>query len=233
MDSSSLRSSCLGFRVPCSRSRCRGSRVSFGARCEAPRQLKEERRRTPPTANASVPVRMVWYLSEAFGIAAAGLRNFQSGLGKSQGQEQEEGDFEVVTREMACDLIRKDYEQSYFVTGKMTTGIYKSDCEFADPFVSFKGLKRFKQNVSNLGAFMKKSTLKIASWDEKEDSLKVGWRFRCVLALPWRPAISASGSTEYFFDDESGKICKHVESWNISPADGVRQLFKPSKAAKS
>ncbi|KAG6545241.1 hypothetical protein Mapa_013354 [Marchantia paleacea] len=38
----------------------------------------------------------------------------------------------------------------------------------------------------------------------------------------------ATGSTEYFFNKDSGKIYKHVESWDISPADGVRQLFKPN-----
>jgi len=50
----------------------------------------------------------------------------------------------------------------------MNMGIYEDDCEFADPFVSFKGLKRFKQNVSNLGSFMEESSLKITDWQEYE-----------------------------------------------------------------
>lgn len=50
----------------------------------------------------------------------------------------------------------------------MNMGIYEADCEFADPFVSFKGLKRFKQNVSNLGSFMEESSLKITDWQEYE-----------------------------------------------------------------
>lgn len=52
--------------------------------------------------------------------------------------------------------------------GNMNMGIYEADCEFADPFVSFKGLKRFKQNVSNLGSFMEESSLKITDWQEYE-----------------------------------------------------------------
>lgn len=52
--------------------------------------------------------------------------------------------------------------------GNMNMGIYEPDCEFADPFVSFKGLKRFKQNVSNLGSFMEESSLKITDWQEYE-----------------------------------------------------------------
>lgn len=54
------------------------------------------------------------------------------------------------------------------LAGNMNMGIYDADCEFADPFVSFKGLKRFKQNVSNLGSFMEESSLKITDWQEYE-----------------------------------------------------------------
>lgn len=31
---------------------------------------------------------------------------------------------------------------------------YAPDCEFSDPFVAFKGTKRFQQNVGNLGGLM-------------------------------------------------------------------------------
>lgn len=47
-------------------------------------------------------------------------------------------------------------------------GLYTEDCEFADPFVSFKGRRRFKQNVSNLGSFMEEVNLKIVDWKEEE-----------------------------------------------------------------
>jgi protein associated with RNAse G/E len=47
-------------------------------------------------------------------------------------------------------------------------GIYEADFEFAYHFVSFKGLKIFKQNVSNLGSFMEESSLKITDWQEYE-----------------------------------------------------------------
>lgn len=61
-------------------------------------------------------------------------------------------------------------------------GIYEADCEFADPFVSFKGLKRFKQNVSNLGSFMEESSLKITDWQEYEVQNLLGTPLRFTLA---------------------------------------------------
>ena len=48
----------------------------------------------------------------------------------------------------------------------MTLGIYEEQCEFADPFVSFKGRDRFKANVSNLGSFMEEVNLKVLTWEE-------------------------------------------------------------------
>lgn len=206
----------------CTRGR-RTERRVLSISCEA----KNESTRTPPTADASPLVKLAWYGSEAFGKAVAAFR---------PSKEAEEDDVEVydgpVPRSEAVALIRKDYERSYFVTGNMNMGIYEADCEFADPFVSFKGLKRFKQNVSNLGSFMEESSLKITDWQEYEDRIYAKWRFNCILGLPWRPILAATGSTEYFFDSNSGKICKHVENWDISPADGVRQLFKPNSKRK-
>ncbi|XP_024373887.1 uncharacterized protein [Physcomitrium patens] len=190
--------------------------------CEAKNETK-----TPPTADASPLVKMVWYGSEAFGKFVAAFR--PSATVEPEDEEMFVG---PVPRSEVVDLIKKDYERSYFVTGNMTMGIYEADCEFADPFVAFKGLRRFKQNVSNLGSFMEESSLKITDWQEYEDRVYARWRFNCILGLPWRPILAATGSTEYFFDSNSGKICKHVENWDISPADGVRQLFKPNPKLK-
>lgn len=186
--------------------------------------------RTPPTAESNVLVKLAWYASESFGNLVALFR--PSAREDAEEVEQADAFQGPVPRQQAVEAIRKDFEKSYFVTGNMSTGIYEADCEFADPFVSFKGLKRFKQNVSNLGSFMEESTLKILDWQESEDKIYAKWRFNCVLALPWRPILAASGSTEYYFDKESGKVFKHVETWDISPVDGLRQLVKPNPKRK-
>ena len=104
---------------------------------------------------------------------------------------------------------------------------YDSQCEFADPFVSFRGLDRFRANVSNLGAFMEDVRLKTEFSDGPDDnSITAYWRFRCVLGLPWRPSLSASGSTVHVFDASTGLVVRHVENWDISAWDGLRQVFK-------
>ncbi|GJP52153.1 hypothetical protein CLOM_g11248 [Closterium sp. NIES-68] len=143
-----------------------------------------------------------------------------------------DGEPAVVERDAAIKALRADYDKSYFVTGDMTMWLYEPDCEFADPFVSFNGRDRFKQNVSNLGSFMEEVSLKILDWQESEGMVTAKWRFSCVLGLPWRPILAASGATDHYFNESTGKIYKHVEKWDISPADGVRQLLKPNPKLK-
>ncbi|CAI7893169.1 unnamed protein product [Closterium sp. NIES-54] len=183
--------------------------------------------RAGPTAETSPLVRFAWYASEAFGKAVATVRGGEAEGGKGKGATAE-GEPAVVERDAAIKALREDYDKSYFVTGEMTMWLYEPDCEFADPFVSFNGRDRFKQNVSNLGSFMEEVSLKILDWQESEGTVTTKWRFSCVLGLPWRPILAASGSTDHFFNESTGKIYKHVERWDISPADGVKQLLKPN-----
>ncbi|CAI7787263.1 unnamed protein product [Closterium sp. NIES-54] len=113
-------------------------------------------------------VRFAWYASEAFGKAVATVRGGEAEGGKGKGATAE-GEPAVVERDAAIKALREDYDKSYFVTGEMTMWLYEPDCEFADPFVSFNGRDRFKQNVSNLGSFMEEVSLKILDWQESED----------------------------------------------------------------
>lgn len=55
--------------------------------------------------------------------------------------------------------VRADYDANYFISGKGSMDAYDADCRFADPFASFRGVDRFKQNVGNLGGLMCASAL--------------------------------------------------------------------------
>lgn len=74
----------------------------------------ENETRTPPTADASPLVKMAWYGSEALGKAVAAFRP-SSGSAETEEEAVYGG---PVPRSEAVELIRKDYERSYFVTGE-------------------------------------------------------------------------------------------------------------------
>ena len=61
---------------------------------------------------------------------------------------------QVMSRDEIVASLRDDYATNYFVSGKGDMAAYADDCEFADPFVSFRGVSRFKQNVGKLGVLM-------------------------------------------------------------------------------
>lgn len=54
------------------------------------------------------------------------------------------------TREELVARLRADYDRNYFLTGDIDVPLYTEDCEFADPFTSFRGRQRFVQNLKIL-----------------------------------------------------------------------------------
>ena len=80
-------------------------------------------------------------------------------------------------------------------------------------------------------AFMEDVTLVLDDFDviEEESVVSTKWKFKCVLGLPWRPSLAASGGTKHVFDKETNRMVQHIESWNIDPVVALRQLIKPGK----
>jgi hypothetical protein len=139
---------------------------------------------------------------------------------------------EPLARAEALAMLREDYDQGYFVSGKGSMTAYAPDCTFADPFVAFDGVRRFQANVANLGGLMEDIDLKITNWEETDEALQTSWRFSCVLALPWRPKLAAAGGTTHVFDGASGRVIKHVERWDVEPGKVVKELLCVRTALK-
>ncbi|KAL8195953.1 hypothetical protein R6Q57_024953 [Mikania cordata] len=144
-------------------------------------------------------LKTAWYGSELLGIAASFFRSPEKLV---------EREVAEVDREIIVEIIKGDFQRSYFVTGDVTVDAYEDDCEFADPVGSFKGVSRFKRNCTNFGSLIEKSSMKLMKWEDFEDKGVGHWRFSCTMAFPWKPILSATGYTEYYLSKESGKICR-------------------------
>ncbi|XP_074279813.1 uncharacterized protein LOC141605084 [Silene latifolia] len=180
------------------------------------------------TEPENVVLKVAWYASELLGIAASALQPSRPAVPADEYQELTGNASGTVDRAVVVDAIKQDFQRSYFVTGNLTLGAYEEDCEFADPAGSFKGLRRFKRNCTNFGSLIIKSNMKLMKWEDLEDKGIGHWRFSCVLSFPWRPILSATGYTEYYFDVESGKVIRHVENWNVPKMTLLKQILKPS-----
>ncbi|OEL14161.1 hypothetical protein BAE44_0024819 [Dichanthelium oligosanthes] len=174
-------------------------------------------------------LKAAWYGSELLGVAASLFRPAPSSPEGDAGGYAEGGAAGALDRAGVVEAIKEDFARSYFVTGNLTPRAYEEDCEFADPAGSFRGLRRFKRNCTNFGSLLEKSNMKLTKWEDLEDKAIGHWRFSCVMSFPWRPILSATGFTEYYFDAESGKVCRHVENWNVPKMALLRQIFRPSR----
>uniref|UniRef100_A0ACD5V2E9 Uncharacterized protein n=1 Tax=Avena sativa TaxID=4498 RepID=A0ACD5V2E9_AVESA len=204
-----------------------------------PRRLRPHAQKGPGTGTPSgsesdnVVLKAAWYASEALGVAASFFRP-PSPVGDAVAADDEgasSGSVSTLGRAQVAEAIKDDFARSYFVTGNLTLRAYEEECEFADPAGSFRGLQRFKRNCTNFGSLLEKSDMKLTKWEDLQDKSIGHWRFSCVMSFPWRPILSATGYTEYYFDDESGKVCRHVENWNVPKMALLRQIFRPSRWA--
>ncbi|XP_071717137.1 uncharacterized protein [Rutidosis leptorrhynchoides] len=170
-------------------------------------------------------LKTAWYGSELLGIAASFFRSPDNIV---DGGEllNEDG---IIDRSVIVQTIKDDFQRSYFVTGAVTLDAYEGDCEFADPAGSFRGLSRFKRNCTNFGSLIEKSNMKLMKWEDFEDKGIGYWRFSCTMSFPWKPILSATGYTEYYLSKETGKVCRHVEHWNVPKTALFKQLLKPSR----
>ncbi|KAK9863070.1 hypothetical protein WJX84_001812 [Apatococcus fuscideae] len=207
---------CLGIPRPCPRSaratslRCRAEKET------APGKAKQE-------AEPGFGLKAIWTAAEKFGDA----------LGRRKGQPvSSQPESLPQTRQMSraevIASLREDYNNNYFVSGTGSMEAYEPDCEFADPFASFRGTQRFKKNVGNLGGLAQNVKCDILDWRETEDSVATKWRFSAVLDLPWRPLLAAKGGTTHFLSKDTGRVEKHLEMWDTEPQRVLKTLLKPT-----
>ncbi|KAL0347786.1 UNVERIFIED_CONTAM: hypothetical protein Scaly_1794600 [Sesamum calycinum] len=187
----------------------------------------------PESQPENVLLKIAWYGSEFLGVAASLLRSpSKTGDGAGPSSELSLDGFGRIDRAAVVESIKEDFQRSYFVTGNLAVDAYEVDCEFADPAGSFRGLNRFKKNCTNFGYLLEQSNMKLMKWEDFEDKGIGHWRFSCVMSFPWKPILSATGYTEYFFDEKSGKVCRHVEHWNVPKMALLKQILRPSRGLR-
>ena len=168
-----------------------------------------------------VRLRAAWFGAEALGRA---IEANDRGKVKAARERAER----PRSRAEALALIADDYAKEYFVSGDGDMAAYDDDCAFADPFVEFAGVERFKRNVGNLGGMMRDVDLRVTSFEETASGAQTEWTFSCVLDLPWRPRLSAAGGTTHEIDATTNLVVRHYERWDVDPYKVLGQLLKPA-----
>jgi Uncharacterized conserved protein (DUF2358) len=126
---------------------------------------------------------------------------------------------------------REDTNKGYYLTGRLTTAVYRDDVVFdgPDPDMPVRGLRKYLNAASQLFD-QQHSRSELLSLDVVDRVIVARWRMKGVLRLPWRPAVPEwTGTTTYFTDDD-GLIYRHEETWDKSVLQAFLQTLCPQVA---
>ena len=141
------------------------------------------------------------------------------------------------------ERITADYaENNYLWTGKLDISAFRSDCQFTDPTISFKGIDKYVQNVGNLVPVVEfllgkeqysKSELLEISNNDQEGYIETRWNMIGELnALPWKPKVDVIGRTKFWYksDDEKDvvQVYFYDEKWEIPAGLALLQFITPA-----
>jgi len=180
-------------------------------------------RQAPRMEESNPLLKAAWVATEAFGKAFGKEKPFAAA-------EAPKSRLELVRR------IADDYAcvPPYFLGGeRFDAGVYAEDCEFADPFVSFRGRDRFASNLGNLGSFITDASARALGDPEiTHEAYTQKFLVKLRLNLPWQPVLAWPwGVTHVFASSTKDQhlVVRHLEQWDVSPTEGLRQLITHGK----
>ncbi|MEH2391433.1 MAG: DUF2358 domain-containing protein [Nostoc sp.] len=123
------------------------------------------------------------------------------------------------------EILKEDYQR---FPVNQTYSIYTPDVYFQDPLNKFRGVKRYKQMINFIETLFLNPKMDLHSIQRLGDTIKTEWTLSWNTPLPWKPRISIPGWSELGFNSD-GLIISHVDYWNCSRLDVVKQHFVAAK----
>ncbi|WP_009630004.1 DUF2358 domain-containing protein [Synechocystis sp. PCC 7509] len=107
--------------------------------------------------------------------------------------------------------------------------LYAQDVFFQDPLNKFRGINKYKAMIGFINTFFIEPKMDLLAINQVGDTIKMEWVLSWNTPLPWKPRIAIPGQSELKINAD-GLIASHVDYWNCSRLDVIRQHFlKPVK----
>ncbi|MEH2324049.1 MAG: DUF2358 domain-containing protein [Nostoc sp.] len=123
------------------------------------------------------------------------------------------------------EILKEDYQR---FPVNQTYSIYAPDVYFQDPLNKFRGVKRYKQMINFIETVFLAPQMDLHNIQRLGDTIKTEWTLSWNTPLPWKPRISIPGWSELGINSD-GLIVSHVDYWNCSRLDVVKQHFFAAK----
>ena len=121
-----------------------------------------------------------------------------------------------IVEALKTDYARFPEDQTY--------SLYAEDVFFKDPLTSFYGVARYRSMIHFMAQWFKAVHMELYSIQQTGSRIDTTWTLRWVAPMPWQPNMTISGRSELTLN-EVGLIRSHVDYWDCSRLDVLRQLF--------
>lgn len=125
-------------------------------------------------------------------------------------------------------ILKQDYQK---FPSDQTYNVYAEDVFFQDPLNRFRGLNRYKQMISFIKTWLKPK-MELHDIHRTKDTIETHWTLRWNAPLPWRPSIAIPGRSELQLNSD-GLIVSHIDYWNCSRLDVLKQHLFPTRQRSS
>jgi hypothetical protein len=127
----------------------------------------------------------------------------------------------MTSNDIILTILQQDYANFPW---HQTFSIYDPNVYFQDPLSQFRGLARYEKMIQFLGRWFQAIELQLHYIAQVEQEINTRWTLSWTSPLPWKPRIAISGRSELNLN-EAGLIISHIDYWDCSPWDVVKQHF--------
>lgn len=118
------------------------------------------------------------------------------------------------------EILQQDYAR---FPQDQTYSIYAKDVLFKDPLNQFRGVDRYRKMIGFIQTWFIDPKLDLHSITQDGNQIETRWTLSWNVPLPWKPRVSIPGWSELTLDAE-GLIASHIDYWNCSRLDVLKQL---------
>ncbi|RCJ17510.1 hypothetical protein A6S26_30655 [Nostoc sp. ATCC 43529] len=118
-------------------------------------------------------------------------------------------------------ILKEDYQR---FPVNQTYSIYAPDVYFQDPLNKFQGVKRYKEMINFIQTWFLNPKMDLHNIQRLGNTIKTEWTLSWNTPVPWKPRISIPGWSELTLNSD-GLIVSHIDYWNCSRLDVVKQHF--------
>lgn len=121
------------------------------------------------------------------------------------------------------NILKDDYQH---FPANQTYSIYAEDIFFQDPLNKFRGINKYKAMIKFIDILFIAVKMDLHDISREGDTIKMQWTLSWNTPLPWKPRIAIPGWSELKVNQD-GLIASHVDYWNCSRLDVLKQHFFP------